>query len=102
MGLNPENAPGTRLYSHYEPDPETYVEIAGVMKDFNYNSLHDEVKPFMLVYNPDRKISHNLTVAANSKNYKELAGKNRNNMAQRFAGVHLSNMLFLMMKSKTI
>ena len=36
------------LYSQYKPDPEIYVEVAGVMKDFNYNSLHNEVKPFML------------------------------------------------------
>ena len=75
LGLNPENAPGTRLYSHYEPDPETYVEVAGVMKDFNYNSLHNDVKPFMLVYNPERNDISNITVAANSKNYKELLGK---------------------------
>ena len=31
------------------------LKIAGVMKDFNYNSLHDDVKPFMLVYNPGRR-----------------------------------------------
>jgi putative ABC transport system permease protein len=72
LGLKPENAPGTRLYSHFEPDPETYVEVAGVMKDFNYSSLHDDVKPFMLVYNPARGDIANITVAANSKDYKNL------------------------------
>jgi putative ABC transport system permease protein len=75
LGLKPNTAPGTRLYTHYEPDPETYVEIAGVMKDFNYNSLHNEVKSLMLVYNPnDGDLSH-LTVAVESKNYQELFGK---------------------------
>jgi putative ABC transport system permease protein len=75
LGLKPETAIGTRLYSQYEPDPETYVEIAGVMKDFNYNSLHGEVKPFMLVYNPeDGDLSH-LIVAVESKNYPALFGK---------------------------
>jgi putative ABC transport system permease protein len=75
LGLRPENAPGTRLYSHYEPDPETYVEVAGVLKDFNYNSLHNEVKPFMLMYNPGRSDISNITVAANSRDYKNLLVK---------------------------
>ena len=75
LGLKPETAPGTRLYTHYEPDPEFYVEIAGVMKDFNYNSLHGEVKPFMLVYNPENGDLSHLTVAVESKNYQSLFGK---------------------------
>ncbi|MEP6596841.1 MAG: FtsX-like permease family protein, partial [Ginsengibacter sp.] len=75
LGLNSQNAPNTRLYSHFAPDPETYVEVAGVMKDFNYNSLHNDVKPFMLVYDPRRDDIANITVAVNSKNYKDLLGK---------------------------
>ena len=75
LGLTAEKAPGTRLYSQYKPDPETFVEVAGVMKDFNYNSLHNEVKPFMLVYNPARNDISDITVAANSKNYKDLLAK---------------------------
>ena len=75
LGLHPENAPGTRLYSQYKPNAETFVEVAGVMKDFNYNSLHKDVRPFMLVYDPARDGISNITVAANSKNYKELLGK---------------------------
>ncbi|MEP6927756.1 MAG: FtsX-like permease family protein [Ginsengibacter sp.] len=75
LGLNSQNAAGTRLYSHFAPDPETYVEVAGVMKDFNYNSLHNDVKPFMLVYDPKSRDVNNITAAANSKNYKELLGK---------------------------
>jgi len=75
LGFNSENAPGKRLYTHYEPNPEFYVEVAGVMKDFNYNSLHKEVSPFMLVYYPERNDIGNITVAANSKNYKNLLAK---------------------------
>jgi putative ABC transport system permease protein len=75
LGLNPASTPGTQLYSQYEPTPATFVEIAGVMKDFNYNSLHHEVKPFMLVYNPTQGDLNNVTVAVNSENYKELLGK---------------------------
>jgi putative ABC transport system permease protein len=45
------------------------------MKDFNYNSLHSEVKPFMLVY--DKKIDdfNTMVVATDSKNYKALLTK---------------------------
>jgi len=75
LGLNLQNAPGTRLYSHFKPDPETFVEVAGVMKDFNYNSLHNDVNPFFLVYNPERNDISNITVAVNSKNYENLLGK---------------------------
>ncbi len=74
MGLNPMAAEGTRLYSQYL-SPPGFVEIAGVMKNFNYNSLHQEVKPFMLVYNPNEGDLSTLTVAANSKNYTELLAK---------------------------
>ena len=75
LGLKPEKAPGTKLYSQFAPDPEISVEIAGVMKDFNYNSLHNDVKPFMLQYNENDRFLSNLTVASNSKNYKELLSK---------------------------
>lgn len=75
LGLNPQTAPGTRLYTKYEPNPETFVEVAGVMKDFNYNSLHSEVKPFMLVYDKDAGDFNNLVVATDSKNYKSLLAK---------------------------
>ncbi len=71
LGLKSEQAPGTRLYSHYPPEPEFYVEIVGVMKDFNYNSLHDDIKPFMLRYNPDNNLSH-IIASVGSTNYKSL------------------------------
>lgn len=74
LGLISEKAIGTRLYSQYAPEPVTYVEVAGVMKDFNYSSLHLEVKPFMISYDPKRSNAH-ITVAAHSKNYKQLLGK---------------------------
>jgi putative ABC transport system permease protein len=75
LGLNPANAAGTKLYTQYVPAPPTSVEITGVMKDFNYNSLHHDVKPFMLVYDPEQGDLNNLTVAVNSANYKQLLGK---------------------------
>jgi putative ABC transport system permease protein len=75
LGVAVEKAPGTRLYSQYDPDPATYVTVAGVMKDFNYNSLHQEVRPFMLVYEWHPEYMSNVTVAVSSKNYNELLGK---------------------------
>jgi putative ABC transport system permease protein len=74
LGLTPEKAPGTRLYTQYLPDPVSYVEVAGVMKDFNYSSLHNEVKPFMLVYNLKQGDLTHLIVSASSKDYKALLG----------------------------
>jgi putative ABC transport system permease protein len=75
LGISPQAAPGTRLYTQYAPDPVTFVEVAGVMKDFNYNSLHMEVKPFMLVYRNDPRQFNVMVVSTDSKNYKSMLGK---------------------------
>jgi putative ABC transport system permease protein len=75
LGLKAEMAPGTRLYWQYDGEPKYTVEIVGVMKDFNYNSLHGEVKPFMLIYDPGRDNLSHMTVAVNASNYKNLLGK---------------------------
>lgn len=75
LGFTPQTAIGQRLYTQYPPNPVTYVEVAGVMKDFNYNSLHGEVKPFMLVYDKNPVDFNYMVVSTNSKNYKELLGK---------------------------
>jgi len=75
LGLDPERAIGTRLYSEYKPRPATFVEVAGVMKDFNYNSLHIEVRPFMLVYTNDNTQFVNMVASVSSTDYKQLLGK---------------------------
>jgi putative ABC transport system permease protein len=75
LGLSPEKAPGTRLYTQYAPNPVSYVEVAGVMKDFNYNSLHGDVKAFMLVYDKNNGDLPDMVVSASSGNYKDLLGK---------------------------
>jgi len=75
LGLNPETAPGKRLYPQSEPgDPVFYFEIAGVIKDVNYSSLHDEVKPLMLRYDL-RRARENVIINVNSNNYSSLLGK---------------------------
>jgi putative ABC transport system permease protein len=77
FGLKNETAPGTRIYSQRGDTDADIIsfEIAGVMKDFNYNSLHENVKPFMLRYLPQSDALSNVIVAVNSKDYKSLLGK---------------------------
>ncbi len=75
LGLTPELAPGTKLFTQYKPNPATYVEVAGVIKDFNYNSLRGDIKPFMLIYDKDRSDLSNAIVATSTKNYRELIAK---------------------------
>jgi putative ABC transport system permease protein len=72
LGIKPGAATGTRLYSQYDNNPATFVEVVGIMKDFNYNSLHGEVRPFMLMYEPNRGDINAVIVATNSSNYQSL------------------------------
>jgi putative ABC transport system permease protein len=46
--------------------------IAGVLKDFNYQSLHDQISPFMLVYKLNRFDFNHLIVRARSSKYASL------------------------------
>jgi putative ABC transport system permease protein len=75
LGLKVESAPGTLLYTEYKPDPVYHVEVIGVMKDFNYNSLHNEVKPFMLEYEQHASQLDHMIVSVNSNNYKSILAK---------------------------
>jgi len=88
LGLKINEAPGTLLYRRQDAgDPVFTLEIAGVMKDFNYNSLHEEVDPFMLVYsNQDGRMS-NVTLSSNSKNYAVLLNKIETIWKKHFSGV---------------
>jgi putative ABC transport system permease protein len=72
MGLTPGNAPGKRL-----TDNQSRVwEIAGVMKDFNYGTLHKDVESFMVWINHKADgLWANLTVHTDTRNYKELLEK---------------------------
>jgi putative ABC transport system permease protein len=76
MGLDPAKAIGAHLY-YGDSD---FVEVVGVMKDFNIGSLHNEVGAFMLRYAPnglkgwDIRLSH-VIAGANTRNYKSLLDK---------------------------
>jgi len=75
LGIAPDKAVGKLLYSQYLNGPISHVEVVGVMKDFNYNSLHGEVRPFMLFYNNDPNAFAYMTVSVSSNNYKEVLGR---------------------------
>jgi len=68
LGLDVATAPGTTIFSW---DGERYT-IAGVMKDFNYQSLHETVAPFMVVYTFGETAFDHLLINANSTQYSSL------------------------------
>jgi len=76
LGLKVEKAPGLRLFSKAFDGSISYYEIVGVMKDFNFASLHGEVRPFMIFHsgNPGNYFSH-MTVSVTSPDYKSLLSK---------------------------
>jgi len=76
LGLTAENAPGTRLFSKYFDGSIHYFDIVGVMKDFNYESLHGEVGPFMIFHNGNQTPYFSfITVSVSSTDYKSLLSK---------------------------
>jgi putative ABC transport system permease protein len=76
IGLDPSKAVGARLYY----DDNAFVEVVGVMKDFNVGSLHTEVGPFMLRYAPnglqgwDIRLSH-VIAGTTTADYRSLLDK---------------------------
>jgi putative ABC transport system permease protein len=72
MGIDPKTASGLRL-----TDAQSRVwEIAGVMKDFNFGSLHKEVESFMLWINHKQDgLWANVTVHTATSDYKKLLEK---------------------------
>jgi putative ABC transport system permease protein len=76
LNIQPENAAGTFVYSMQgdEHPEKRQFQIIGVMKDINYNSLKNDLRPFMLLYNPSGNLSHVL-VAVRSENYTSLLEK---------------------------
>jgi len=75
LGLKPETAPGTLLYSEFKPDPVFSVQVIGVMKDFNYNSLHNEINPLQIFYENRKGRFTKMTVSLNSDHYKSTLAK---------------------------
>ncbi|MGF6848989.1 putative ABC transport system permease protein [Chitinophaga sp. W3I9] len=75
MGWNTNTAVGQRIYSQQDDSIPLEFEVVGVMKDFNYNSLHGDIYPFLLMYDPENGDISNLLVSLKSDNYKNTLGK---------------------------
>lgn len=72
MGLDPLHAAGTILYDNQQRQ----AEIVGVMKDFNYGSLHENIQGFALwKRGPHDSPWSTLTVNTHTADYKELLSK---------------------------
>lgn len=74
LNLDMHKAEGTRLFSQFtdvDPTPRVF-EIAGVIADFNFNSLHHAIEPFMLIFGRDPEELTHLIVATESEDYHQL------------------------------
>jgi putative ABC transport system permease protein len=72
LGLTVASAPGTRIHDNQKRE----LEIIGVMKDFNFWSLHKEVEGFLVWINNKRfGLWPNVVAHVNSTNYKTLLTK---------------------------
>jgi putative ABC transport system permease protein len=72
LGLTAENAIGTRLYGVGKQ-----FDIIGVMKDFNFSSLHENINPFMIMNPPqsDPQYLSNMIIAVNTRDYENFLNK---------------------------
>jgi len=73
LGLTPQTAPGTTLHTQNGNGEPMQFEVAGVMNDYNYSSLHEEVKPMFIAYAPDG--GNVVMVSTNTPDYKALISK---------------------------
>ncbi len=87
MGLNTENAAGTNIFTKQINEEPRRFEIVGVMKDFNFNSLHEEIKPLLLMFNDKDSYLSNIIVNADPQNYKPFLGKLESMWKDYFPGV---------------
>jgi len=85
LGLNIAYAPGTKLFSQSGNGVAMSFEIAGVMKDYNFSSLREEVKPLFIWYARDNLPE--VLISTSSANYKTLLGKIASIWNKNFIGV---------------
>jgi putative ABC transport system permease protein len=75
LGLDPMRAEGVKVYSKWSDSPVETYEIAGVVKDFNFNSLHEGIKPFLLICIPNSPSYSTVMVSCHTGDYKSLLDK---------------------------
>jgi len=71
LGLDLVTAPGAKILN-WDGTPYT---IAGIMRNFNYQSLHDTVSPFMVVYKLGIKQFDHLIVSASTPRFSALLAR---------------------------
>jgi len=72
LSIPPGREQGMILYTENNGNVSP-LEIAGVMKDYNFSSLHDNIRPQFLLYTPEG--GRELIVSTNSKDYPQLLSK---------------------------
>ena len=72
LGVDISKAEGTALFSKQGNGDPVKFEIVGILRDFNFNSLHQEIKPLMIMCNDLDPYLANITVNITSSNYKSL------------------------------
>lgn len=70
LGLDPAKAPGVKLHSSF--DSTVSYEVVGVIKDFNFNSLHESMGPLLLLYDPKFPGNCTVTASCNTGDYRTL------------------------------
>jgi putative ABC transport system permease protein len=70
LGIDPAKAIGLKLHNSF--DSGVSYEITGVIKDFNFSSLHDPVTPFMLICDPKYHGNATIIASCNTADYSSL------------------------------
>jgi putative ABC transport system permease protein len=85
LNLPIDKAPGTKLFSQSANGVLMNFEVAGVIKDYNFNSLHAEIKPLFIWYLWGNVPE--VLISTNSSNYKTLLEKIGSIWNKNFTGV---------------
>jgi putative ABC transport system permease protein len=85
LGVPVHQAPGTKLFTQYENGETREFEVAGVMKDYNFNSLRDEIKPLFIWYLEGNV--NEVLINTNSINYKTLLAKISSIWNKHYTGI---------------
>ncbi|HEY6901483.1 MAG TPA: ABC transporter permease, partial [Puia sp.] len=92
LGLTMANAVGARIFPQQDPgEKPSPLEVAGVIKDFNFSSLHEDLGCFMLRF-ADGGVKQfmdtrsDVTVNASTGDYKTLLGQIQALWSRSFSG----------------
>jgi putative ABC transport system permease protein len=72
LSISPGKSQGLILYTENNGNVAP-LEIAGVMKDYNFSSLHENIRPQFLLYTPEG--GRELIVSTNTKDYTQLLAR---------------------------